>query len=133
MDRIWLRVAGMTAGILAAGIVTAAFTVLVGVAGYVAISDVSTPLVAGVAVGCGALILLACVVGGVYLVMRRPPVTVAPPDRLLSEIASMCGGELASAIRKRPTESALLCLAAGFAVGAVPGLRHGLLDILAKR
>ena len=64
---------------------------------------------------------------------KRPPKRHAGENALAIELAGLLGKDVAAFAAARPLETILVSLAAGFALGACPGLRRALGDLLGRR
>lgn len=140
MNAFWVRITVVSACILVASTAVAALVVYLGTMGYLALRELTTPGFAGAMIVLGGVTVVAVALTTAHLTLRhiaQPARAAAPPpggdERLLTEIASLLGGELADLIRAKPYASAAASLAAGFAVGAVPELRGALSHLIAKR
>ena len=141
MTSLWLRLTLSTAAILAAAVIVAALIVFLGVTAYLSIKEITTPAFATTMIAIAALIVVAMLIVGVYVLLNRSRAASVgfgsmPPannEKLLADITEVLGGELASAVRSHPCESAFISLAAGFLIGATPSLRNTLTRFLVKR
>jgi hypothetical protein len=145
VNGLWLRLTLSTVGILAASILVAAGIACLGVIGYLALSEVTPPLFAASMAFLSAVSVTALASVATHALLTRA--RLAPPaaqslaqspsspsdNQLLTAISGVIGAELSSTIRAHPYEAALASLVAGFAIGAVPGLRDGLLQLFVKR
>jgi hypothetical protein len=137
MNALWLRLTIATALLVAVAVILAALMVFLGVVGYLAMRDAVSPTFAAVMTGFATLILLAALALAIYTALK-PLRSMAkrfadPRGQLLSDITGLVSGQLGSTMREHPYQSALVSLAAGFSVGAVPELRDILTKMLIKR
>lgn len=137
MNALWLRLTIATALLVAVAVIIAALLVFVGVVSYLAMRDAVSPTFAAVMTGFATLILLAGLALAIYSALK--PLRQMgkrfsnPGEKLIADITSIIGGQLGPTIREHPYQSALVSLAAGFSVGAVPELRDILTKMLLKR
>ena len=134
MERLGLRIAIRVGALLAALIMVVCGLGFLCFAAYLALYDRVSPPVAAL-IAAGAAFLLAAVIillGRALLVMilRRQR---RDADHLAQSFREILGDELVSLATENPHATVLTSLFTGFAVGAVPELRHVLRDLLRKR
>ncbi len=137
MNALWLRFTISTALLVAVAVILAALLVFLGVVGYLAVREATSPAFAAVTIAIATLVVLAGLGIAVYAALK-PLRTMAkratdPREMLLSDITKLISAQLGPTIRTHPYQSALVSLAAGFSVGAVPELRDVLTQMLVKR
>jgi hypothetical protein len=134
MHRMATRIAIRIAALLAAVIMVVCGLGFLCFAAYLALLDrVSPPLAALIAAGAafilaGMIVLLGRAI--IALIRRRQR---HDADRLAETFRELLGDELVSLATENPHATLLTSLLTGFAVGAVPELRHVLRDLLRKR
>lgn len=137
MDRWMMRLTIGVAAILALSI---ALTVGVGFfcfALYQGLHEfLSAPAAAaatgGIVFAVVALPLIAAAL--IAMVCQKRQAKRSPSESVLAmELAGLLGKDLTAFVAARPLETVLISLASGFALGAFPGLRHALGDLLRKR
>lgn len=137
MNALWLRFTIATALLVAVAVIIAALLVFVGVVSYLAMRDAVSPAFAAVMTGFATLILLAGLTLAIYTALKPLRLMAKryadPREKLLADITGIIGGQLGPTIREHPYQSALVSLAAGFSVGAMPELRDILTKMLVKR
>lgn len=139
MQRYLLRL-GLIVAICA--VCTVVVTVGVGfllAAMYLAILDLSSPTVAALSTGAGALVLASLLAllarsrirGGIMARTGEKGSGRLPADgEFVAELGLLLGSEARSWIRSNTLSSVTLALTAGFVVGASPGLRSVLRELL---
>ena len=137
MNALWLRFTIATALLVAVAVIIAALLVFLGVVSYLEMRDAVSPAFAAVMTGFATLILLSALALAIYTALK-PLRSIAkrfsnPHETLLADITGLVGGQLGPMMREHPYQSALVSLAAGFSVGAVPELRDILTKVLLKR
>lgn len=137
MNALWLRLTIATALLVAVAVIIAALLAFVGVVSYLAMRDAVSPTFAAVMTGFATLILLCGLALAIYSALK-PLRTMAkrfsdPRETLIADITGIIGGQLGPTIKEHPYQSALVSLAAGFSVGAVPELRDIVTKLLLKR
>ncbi len=137
MNALWLRFTIATALLVAVAVIIAALLVFVGVVSYLAMRDAVSPAFAAVMTGLATLILLATLTLAIYAALKPMRLMAKrfsdPREKLIADITGIIGGQLGPTIREHPYQSALVSLAAGFSVGAMPELRDILTKMLLKR
>jgi hypothetical protein len=134
MDRLARRIAIRIAAFLAAMALVICGLGFLCFAAYLALLDrVSPPMAALIASGA-AFVLAAIVIlaaRAIIAVTRRRQRHDA--DRLAEAFGELLGDDLVALATENPHATLFTSLLTGFAVGAVPELRHVLRDLLRKR
>ncbi len=144
MDRLITRFAITLAALLTASIVVLVAIGFLCFGLYLALLELMSAKMAAVSTGLAALVLAALVFFGgraIYALARHKH-NAAPgengrpktdPGRIAAEIGDLVGGEFAALAAKHPQTTVIASLLSGFAVGASPGLRRALRDLLLKK
>ena len=137
MDRWMMRMMIGVAAVLALSIALTVGVGFVCFALYQWLHELMSAPAAAAATGgavfaVAALALLATAL--IASLCRKRQAKRSPSESMLAmELAGLLGKDAAAFIAARPLETLLVSLASGFALGAFPGLRHALGDLLRKR
>ncbi len=144
MDRWIARLAIAVASVVVASIVLLSGIGFLCFALYLGLLGTTSAPIAAAATGVAALILAALTIVAARLISaslsapRRPGARdregVSPEEatQLASELGNVLGKELTSLVHANPRGTLVVSLLSGFAIGAFPGLRHALRDLLSK-
>jgi hypothetical protein len=134
MERLGLRIAIRVGAFLAAVIMVVCGLGFLCFAAYLALLDrVSPPIAALIAAGAAFLLAAVIILLGRALIVMIRQRQRRDADRLADSFREILGDELISLATENPHATVLTSLFTGFAVGAVPELRHLLRDLLRKR
>lgn len=134
MDRLAMRIAVRIAAFLAAVVLIVCGLGFLCFSAYLALLvRVSPPMAALIAAGAafilaGLMILLGRAIAAMIRRRQRHDA-----DRLAAAFGELLGDDLVALATENPHATLLTSLLTGFAVGAVPELRHVLRDLLRKR
>ena len=134
MERLGLRIAIRVATLLAAVIMVVCGLGFLCFAAYLALLDRVSPPIAALIAAAAAFVLAGMIIllGRALVVMIRRRQR-HDADRLAESFREILGDELVSLATENPHATVLTSLLTGFAVGAVPELRHVLRDLLRGR
>lgn len=133
MDRLMTRIAIRIASFLAAAIIFVGGLGFLVLAAYLALLDHMSPPAAALIAAAAAFVLAGLTLlaaRGVIALMRRQHQHEA--DKLAEAFREILGDEIVALATENPHATVLTSLATGFAVGAVPELRHVLRDLLRR-
>jgi hypothetical protein len=134
MERLGLRIAIRVATLLAAVIMVVCGLGFLCFAAYLALLDRVSPPIAALIAAAAAFVLAGMIIllgrALVLMIQRRQR---HDADRLAESFREILGDELVSLATENPHATLLTSLCTGFAVGAVPELRHVLRDLLRGR
>jgi hypothetical protein len=139
MDRWLMRVLIGVVALLTASVALVAGAAFFGFALYREMHQHMSSPAAAAATGVAAFAVAALCILAAYAVSallnrRQAKRRVAPSESMLAmELAGVLGKDVAAFVTARPVETLLISLASGFALGAFPGLRHALGDLLLRR
>ena len=134
MDRLAARIAVRMAAFLAAVILVLCGLGFLCFSAYLALLDRFTPPMAALIAAGAAFVLAALMIllgRAIVAMIRRRQRHDA--DRLAAAFGELLGDDIVSLATENPHATLFTSLLTGFAVGAVPELRHVLRDLLRKR
>jgi hypothetical protein len=143
MERLLERFAAAAAILSIAAIIGTIGLAAIGVAAYQALLEIVPPAQAALLTGVGALLFAGILLLMARARMRSPKTVVSLPtnslgeqaagfdaSRLAGELGGLIGGEFGAVAHKSPRKTVATSLLIGVALGASPGLRGTLFDLL---
>lgn len=144
MERWIARLAIAVAALLVASIVLLAGIGFLCFALYLTLLEKTSPPIAAAATGLAALILAGFTIFAARLISAgmtasrraerrsKDGVSADEASKLATDLGNLLGKELGSLVHTNPRVTLVVSLLSGFAIGAFPGLRRALRDLLLK-
>jgi len=134
MDRLAVRIGIRAGAFLAAVILVVGGLGFLVLAAYLALLDHVSPPQAALIAAATAFVLAGIVIlGGRAIIATMRQRNERDVDRFAEAFRLILGDEIVALATENPEATVLTALFTGFAVGAVPELRHVLRELLRKR